>query len=136
MTRTELIAALEKAVGASRELDRDIALTLDMYPETIREDLGCYLDDPAMTCGGGEVWAPPAFTSSIDAALTLVPDGWRVQVLSEWDNPTLRSRGPWQAILCEAGQGDGMNGKPRCDHAPNPAIALCIAALKARGETP
>jgi hypothetical protein len=68
------------------------------------------------------------------AALTLVPEGWRLGILSEWDDETLRKKGPWQSIVMPAGKGDnmGIGLKTRCDHAAKPALALCAAALRAR----
>lgn len=68
----------------------------------------------------------------LDAALALVPEGWRLQ-LSDWDAQSLRDRGPWQAVITPPGKRDDFSEwHPRCDHAPTPALALCIAALKAR----
>jgi len=58
----------------------------------------------------------PAYTASIDQALSLFPVG------SDWEI----SAGPSDAaalILDSEHRGEG----------PNPAIAMCIAALKARG---
>ena len=66
----------------------------------------------------------PRYTASIDAALTLVPDGW--SVLSAW-NPTGRCK-------CDLSDGpmDGQNrtwiGSEPC---PTPALALTAAALRA-----
>lgn len=74
------------------------------------------------------------FTGCLDAAMTLVPEGLRL-MLSEWDDEKhLRSKGPWQAVLCEPGSDasfDLMRGY-RCDHAATPALAICAAALRAR----
>lgn len=71
---------------------------------------------------------PPKFTASIDAAMTLVPEGWRV--CQFYEDP----RGPW---FVHIGKRDTIRSSPRdpssCDgYAAIPAVALCIAALKAR----
>ncbi len=75
----------------------------------------------------------PRFTASLDAAMTLVPEGLRLQI-GEWDDEKhLRPRGPWQAILtkpgCSSGFGDMLGF--RCEHAATPALALTAAALRA-----
>jgi hypothetical protein len=97
MTREELIAALEAATGPSWELDGFICEAVGaVKPEATPH------------------WEwPPRYTASIDAALTLVPEGASGAI--EFGNHT-------QACVV---------GGPWCDGA-TPAIALCIAALKAR----
>jgi hypothetical protein len=99
MTREQLIAALEKATGPAFELDR--AITKWAY------EGGGYM--PSM---------PNPFTSSIDAALTLVPKGW------EWvlDGGTGMSR------VCFL-----KKNEPAIDlTASTPALAICMASIKAR----
>lgn len=93
MTLPELIAALERAEGPSRALDDAIEM---LRPDHMREHHRRY-------------------TASIDAALSLVPEG------HEW---VLDSQG-LAAILF-------ANRASHAAHAKTPAIALCIAALKAR----
>lgn len=70
---------------------------------------------------------PPAYTASLDAALTLVPEGWTFANLSQGDN-----RRWW----CELRRGHltsydkvaiGQQLNPL-----TPALALCAAALRAR----
>lgn len=97
MTIDELIAALEKAEGPSSEIDADIGLT----------------------AAGWEPWLSklPPFTSSLDAALTLVPEGLMWSVGTNGDG---RYRADVWTDVVEIGIG--------C----SPAIALCIAALEAR----
>ena len=120
MTRTELIAALEAAEGPSRKLDGKIA-----------ETLGWLWLEPAITGPGG--WFPPeggtsepvpSYTESIDAALSFTPEG-------EW----FCISGPHSVA---GGKYDG--GPKRYDAvfqggieglAATPAIALCIANLRA-----
>ena len=96
MTIEELIARLEAADGPSRELDDAI--------EMLRPD---YLRQPHCR-----------YTSSIDAALSLVPEQY------DW---VLDSDGLAALLFanraCHTGRGK------------TPAIALCIAALKARAAT-
>ena len=111
-----LIERLEKATGPDRELNADIAEAIGVT--VIRMPLSGPHD------GNGAMIAD--YSDSIDAALTLVPDGW--------------------GRKCEFGPGfnnsvtvghvgaDGLYDKPEqwASH-ESEAIALCIAALKARG---
>lgn len=100
MPLSELIERLERATGPSRDLDGEIALYNGMYR--------------------GDVFLgrAPEFTVSLDAALTLVPQGWQ-----------------WQLDNC----GGGGDTPCRCElgtdiwaEAATPALALVAAALKAR----
>jgi hypothetical protein len=107
MTREELIAALEAATGPSRELDAAIFSHLYGWSYPL---VGAAVHD--FRENGA------AYTASIDAALTLVPDGC-------------------EAVIWTAGGADVFPATPGlraydATHAATPAIALCIAALRAR----
>lgn len=111
MTAEQLIAALEAADGARYVLDQAIAklvLPADILARVV----------------------PPPYTVSIDAALTLVPEGWRWSL--DWtQRPHYQDCG--RADLYAPGS--GIKPPDVCDvYAATPAIALCIAALKARGD--
>lgn len=97
----ELIARLEAASEGSRELDKSIAITVGTYQAPDRGDpYGSWL----------------RYTSSLDAALTLVPEFCFVKTSPR-------------------GATAGCNGHicaTTAATAPTPALALCIAALKAR----
>lgn len=102
----DLIARLEKATGPSLELDMAIALML--HPK-----------------GSWSDW--PRFTLSIDAALTLVPQQ-EFLVWSLWC-----AIGSYSCNIHISGGGwsdDRTLGTSA--GAKTPAIALCIAALRAR----
>lgn len=135
----DLIAVLEQG-EPSRELDVRIWLAL--------------FDTPIMVDGGGygpkasapkykqarEIWKDdwpywgekievdavalsldaPHYTTSIDAALTLVPDGWNWHLITEFDGINAAVFPPGNAV-----------DYPDVT-ASTPALALCIAALKAR----
>ena len=111
MTRTELIAALEAAEGPSRDLDIEIhkALGHDVI-------LGAG-KHPMNRTGGGRV---PRYTESIDAALSFTPEGWHWRIESAGDPYAALSfpQTPWEAAEATA-------------LAATPAIALCIANLRA-----
>ncbi len=66
---------------------------------------------------------PPNYLASIDAAVTLVPEWWMTSLTWSADIA--------ECLLCD----DRVNPVRHSDitsEAPTPAIALCIAALKAR----
>jgi hypothetical protein len=126
----DIIERLEKATGADREIDREIAV----------QALGWSPPRNAGVCGpnyvksGDFMWhdregcargfEPPAFTASIDAAMTLVPEGcvWTLSKTFVNAGCNIYAKGPWREVS-------------RCPHAPTPALALCIAALKAREQS-
>lgn len=104
-TLPDLIARLEKAEGPSRELDGLIA---DAMGIAVDSEVGAFL---------------PHFTRSVDHALWLVPAKHHVHMhfdLMDRDAKHL-------AGVCPLGEncGDYYSGA-------TPALALCIAALKAR----
>lgn len=92
----------------------------------------CTAIDATGTTQAGRFAALVDAGAYLDAAMTLVPEWYRLQ-LSDWDDETLRTHGPWQAILTPPGRRcDFSEWMPRCDHAATPALALCAAALRAR----
>jgi hypothetical protein len=63
---------------------------------------------------------PPAFTRSLDAAVTLVPEGWTWARYHSGAVECMTLNGPGGSILFERGEGNSS------------ALALCAAALRAR----
>lgn len=107
MTRADLIAALEKLDGP---------FTMPLYRSKQRRDLIALAERAGLT--GRELDAlDGALGGSLDAALTLVPDHMYVDVVRRQD-------GTGYACVW----GDHGN---RSKNSATPAIALCIAALKA-----
>jgi hypothetical protein len=128
MTREELIAALEKAEGPSRELDCDIFVAtahspfVSYYPDCVLASLGGF-------AARVEIEEIPKYTTSIDAALTLVPEGWALYRINQYHdnkNPAWGWGGTLRNYLTpEIGVEVG-------ESRASLALALCIAALKAR----
>ena len=130
-TLSDLIAKLEAATEGSRELDA--AIDVSIRPRVDIED--------------GESLEFPLYTTSIDAALTLVPKNGRLSTLGQWDDngsPSgwfccilrwSREIGGWQELEFSIGipERDATEVPPL---AATPALALCIAALKAREARP
>jgi hypothetical protein len=99
----------EKATGPDRELEQDICDTVhgpNYMPNVFQQD-------------GSRI---PRYTASLDAAMTLVPNGmgWSVNRYAS---------GTW----ARAGvyEDNGRDPGYYCD-AATPALALCAAALRAR----
>ena len=110
----DLADRVEAAKGPDRELDLRVAMAVLPgwdYP----------LDDAAVafhTKYGGQ----PAYTASLDAAMTLVPEGARIAALAQ-EIGTPR----W---LVKLGNADRPGGLPTCAGA-TPALALTAACLRA-----
>jgi len=114
----ELIARLETTTGADRELDAAIY---------------------GATAGGNWSWQKaiehrkatnadwfPLYTKSVDDALKLMPWAW------------MAGCAPEGKFFCEAQESMdefGHSTKEASGHGANPAIAICIAALKARAHS-
>lgn len=110
-----LLERLELATEGSRELDAEIARILGCV--VIRDDHGYYIDKALVPEN------MPHYTTSIDAALTLVPPGyrWVVQTLGNGNGTYVAATSPPGVALT---LGDILS--------PIPAIALVIACLRAR----
>jgi hypothetical protein len=97
----EPIAKLEALDGPDRELDAEIAGT---DPTTV------HWHDEDET---------PRYTASIDAAVTLIPEGWYCDYDGQLGVIHLYRKGDMKTHM---GQAD------------TPAVAICIAALKAKSD--
>lgn len=131
MTRAELIAALEAATGPSRELDAEIAALMGLAVEVQQDEM---LDVLWKHPNGKVRCDPPRFTASLDAAMTLMQEGTAIERLSWWPRcaPGLMAS---VDLLATDENGFGIpSRRVRNVQAANPALAICIAALKARGE--
>jgi len=125
---SDIIARLEKATGPDRDVDAHIALATGWL--VLGTNIGPEWCDPNNRPAG-----LPAYTASLDAALRLVPEGWggSVDVYPESyrrpdaDGKRLKWGG---AASISPDFGDIARLITAC--AKTPALALCIAALKAR----
>lgn len=130
----EIIKRLEAATGPDRSLDTAVMQAIGYEAkDVLGERPGRFEQLTGYLCRkpGDAHWTPtPHVTRSIDAALTLVPDGWAWQV-----GPFNFKRISWAQLAEPAddiqGYGPGIKNRAQADHVV-PAISLCIAALKAR----
>jgi hypothetical protein len=130
----DLIIKLETASEGSRRLDGEIAICLELIP---RFDRSKYIDGTQFRFTAGDDGAiavdkllpdgrrypeygclAPAHTTSLDAALTLVPEGFPYEIKARNVEGVMEYRAQLNYT------------KP--SYAATPALALCIAALKAR----
>jgi hypothetical protein len=134
MTRDDLLAALKAATEPSRELDAEIAVsvlggeivwkqanyTMELYPARK------YLSSAHIKGYGLEPILE--YTSSIDAAMTLVPEGWNYEMHGEiFGKPLvfLRTTAKHPKFCKKDDPGTIQI------HTATLALALCIAALLA-----
>lgn len=130
----DVLRKLENAMDGSLELDTLVCAAVFGISDTSAKK---YLRAITMPFMGFE--KPPefdttwrAYTRSVDAALTLVPEGWIVSDLRQW---SLAGGWYWSAALIELmrpGSVDvGQPGDSPRIMPPSPALAICIAALRA-----
>lgn len=127
-----LVERLEAATAGSRELDAEISRSIISGPSFAHwngvhvSNWWLHDDGESWGCNTTDGWRHERcirvshYTTSLDAALTLVPDGY--------DYIIYRIDGEYYA---EVGP-TGSFGFTKCVGAPTIALAICIAALKAR----
>lgn len=122
MQNDELIARLEAATRPDRDLDAAIAPLAGLRLVEEGHPLGRCCYDQA-----GHGVPLPAFTASIDAALTLVSDGARFCLDRYWtgevDHPV------WSAHIAIGGTPENPLRVFEVYDRATPALAICIAAL-------
>ena len=101
---SQLIDRLENVAEGSSELDRAIRDCLSLPAMLVPPD------------GGDEAYP---YTTSLDCAITLVPEGWFYSASSGYGHANVHRR-------------RGGTGGAWTHNAPTVPLAICIAALKAR----
>ena len=127
----ELAAACEAATGPDRELDIAIAEAIGIVPASYERAV-CHGKPMMYYWSVSDSHAPhiipDKFTASLDAAVSLMPEGWRVASLFQRN-----CRLPnwiWKAELWHPEADQNVRGIAR--NADLAALALCAAALRAR----
>lgn len=135
----DLIKRLVAADGPDRELDAEIWEYLGLAPEydNSKNNYGCwhYRGEGRYHFADDSSWGKnqnaPLYTSSLDAAMTLVEDGY-FWTVGRCDLTCHATVGPDRAHFDEAYL---IKHQPHDVDIPNPstpALALCAAALRAR----
>lgn len=129
-----LVDRVEKEAAGSRELDAEIWLTVTpgatREPRTVRSSKGLWPDyviDETRDASERLI-VVPSYTSSIDAAMSLVPEGWGLKLEHNMGHGT----------TCTVGHvgPDKLYDRPEgWSGAATPALALCAAALRALANT-
>lgn len=125
----ELAERCEKATGPDREIDGDIAAALSLQPEwaTVRSSRQPELFSDTGPGLRARTWVAPKFTASLDAALSLAPEGWA------W----MHGCAPGEAFFASLAVMDDDLRAPEVDvTAATAPLALCAAALRARAGQP
>lgn len=132
MTLSSLVERLEKATGADRELDVEIwlAVTDGSYRKKwnyTHSATGrvCEMDETRDKFG--HLVLVPAYSESTDAAMSLVPEGWIIESMSDEASGRV---GELKITGCAVELTNGLNTvQAICATRPN---AISAAALKAR----
>lgn len=129
MTLSEIIAKLEAANEGSRELDIEIWRQCAPQQYKITEIHSRAFsgrewtdEEKALQVRSQAIKYAPRYTTSLDPALTLVPEGWRTKLRMF----RAKNRAELELAPDQRQQTFGL-GKTA-------ALALCIAALKARAK--
>lgn len=136
----ELAERVEKAEGPDRELDcllyemdelRSTGVRLNLVPKM----RGTYYGEPTgryFDVSGPEPlelpYNAPASTASIDAAMSLVPEGWEGALY--WGIEAYPPEAQLETWQMRRDMGEAF--EPIKGTAKTPALALCAAALRAR----
>lgn len=129
----ELIERIEAAGEPDRELDVLIAEEIGWQGDLVaRARTWSPQNTTAVLVADvesdGYLRGLPAYTASVDAALKLLPPGW------SWSAGELRGIARYCAFLNDHNTPDGIAVRNLYFEAAGPALALCAAALRARGE--
>lgn len=127
--RDELLALADRCEVATGE-DRGIDCWIENHLGLAR-----FVPDRPAPLGGG--WLdkrvdPKSYTASLDAAMTLVPEGWN-WMAGNRDQPLARAYvNNGELAFVGAGMRRNPNRQWYETTAATPALALCTAALRAR----
>jgi len=140
MSERDVLTALSAATVGSRELDEMIARAAGWYlvhaAESYSQAAGDQEFDQWHEPDNTPASFLPEFSDSIDAALTLVPEGWRIHNLDQYVlDLSGQGHDRWRVWLSHI-TCDGRFLTEFSGAAWKPAIAIVLAALRARQSHP
>lgn len=112
----------EQAVEADRELDGAAWCAANGYPFVKWDGAGAIWRGAGGSIRHYPANGVPHYTASLDAALTLVPEGCGYQIISGFDEGGLTHASVYVPEIDNGERGDSATA----------ALALCAAALRAR----
>ena len=128
-TNLEKLAERVERAGPDRELDLAIAKVRRVNPVPAGATYDYALDDGKHAWSAGMGMGVPAYTASLDAAMTLVPEGCGVKLDRYWIG---RQEGPvWSAHLAFGGIPESPRRVHEAFDAETPPLALGAAVLRA-----
>jgi hypothetical protein len=136
-TLLALVDRVEALEGPCRETDAEIYQAQNPHMKQIPNDAVGRFFDPNKTSArtaerfflsGGATGVAPRFTASLDAAMTLVPEGWSPSI---GQNVHHLNWAAFVQTLCTEGEPIIMGA----GNATTPALALTAAALRALAAT-
>lgn len=140
MTLSDIVACLEEAKGPNYAIEVEIfKFVHPEYAGYVQGRGGLIHPQDGEDVRVQSNVRAPNYTASVDASLHLlkaVLPGWYVENLCQWESTILRERGEWMCDLVAPQKPGKGRVHSKCPHAPNAAIALCIALLKAIDATP
>lgn len=127
----DLAARVEALSGPDREVDAEIAIAAKAVPYDFEPS---YWTAQWREMYGDRYWSAPGYTASLDAAITLLPDGMGLRTERYW---TASHEGAvWSAEISTGGLPDNPLRVFECFDAATPALALTAAALRAKAGQP
>jgi hypothetical protein len=133
----ELASLVEGLAGPDRETDEMIAeaiepgmFTRDQHGR-LRKNIHGTILNPQW-----DLWTPPAYTASLDAAMSLVPEGWtfiRVERSRTWEDDPRGDCIVFETLLLKLG-GAGRAKSSALTQAPS-ICAAALLALASKGQT-
>ena len=121
-----LAERVEKAEGADRELECDVFAALNPDLKPVRNAKGTFYDPGMISELAASKYITKGvhivqrYTHSLDAAMTLVPEGWVVGEMSWWPHS--------KSATCHM---DNMHKLKACSGAVSLPLALTAASLRA-----
>lgn len=130
---TNLTAQLQAAEAGSRELDLLVLEACGISPKDWPGD--SVVGPEQVFILGGKKYSLPRVTSSVDSALALIEEvlpGWSVNLEIDFTREVIDPETDLDPCACSLFNHDGDHMKHVMEWAKSPALALCLALLKAR----